>query len=544
MGADAGGNNEDIDPRQEQYVPIKAYGEHKRAVSAVKVAPSALTKQGKILVASASADATVKIWDLGASSHYFAQGQATLPAKASHLFGSNHYTVLTSTSPKNSEVAESTEEPQGSPTSSSSILLSSVQTCFGHGRGINDVCWNACPASPLLATASDDKTCRIWDAVTGDALVELRGHDHFVFCVDINTRSGNNLVASGSFDETVKLWDIRSGDCVSTIPAHSDPVSSISINRDGTCIATASHDGLIRIWDISTGECLKTIFAANNPPVSAVRYTPNSKYLLAATLDSTMRLWPVVAYHHHTGMVASFANNAATVSNNRRSGAAAAASAATSATTAASKSTPMGPFTSDYSTATSRGSALCARTYSDPNAPPPVLTSSSMNSNDDNVGNDSQRTKKGGAGRRAGSFRQQQPPNSTANPAEDEVQVTKKARLAAPPISKAVHRNSKYSIAIDFTCDGQIVTGSETGHIVIYDTNEGSIRQSWYHHNYSVDGDGVDEGNAAGDAGTSSFPPEPVLAVGSHDSLPFLASGGMTQDRRVRFWCHPSLLTF
>jgi WD40 repeat protein len=117
MGADTGNNNEDrdIDPRQGQYVPIKAYGEHKRAVSAVKVAPSALTKQNKILVASASADATVKIWDLGASSHYFAQGQATLPAKASHLFGINHYTVLTSTLPKNSEVAESTVEPFQSP---------------------------------------------------------------------------------------------------------------------------------------------------------------------------------------------------------------------------------------------------------------------------------------------------------------------------------------------------------------------------------------------------------------------------------------------
>ena len=40
--------------------------------------------------------------------------------------------------------------------------------------------------------------------VTGDPLVEYRGHDSFVFCVDQYC----HMIASGSFDETVKLWDV------------------------------------------------------------------------------------------------------------------------------------------------------------------------------------------------------------------------------------------------------------------------------------------------------------------------------------------------
>ena len=228
----------------EDYVPLNVYGEHRKAVSSIQFAPSRLTKNRNhaVLAASASADGTVKIWDLQ-------QENASLE--------------------------------------SNRRAMNPYATCLGHARGINQVSWN--PTSPFMATASDDKTCRLWDAVTSEAVVEFQGHNSFVFCVDQH----HSMLVTGSFDETVKLWDMRSGDCISTLPAHSDPVTAVSFGRDGTCVSSASHDGLIRIWDVATGECLKTLYAAGNPPVSNLRYAPNSKYLLAGTLDSTLRLWPV-----------------------------------------------------------------------------------------------------------------------------------------------------------------------------------------------------------------------------------------------------------
>lgn len=211
------------------------YGEHKRAVSAVALAPSNICESP--LCASASADGTVKLWNVY---------QQTTDAE-----------------------------------------LSPLATLVGHSRGINDVAWS--PQAPCIATASDDKTLRLWDAQTAEALVEFRGHSNFVFCVKFNPQS--NLLVSGSFDETVKLWDVRTGDCVSTLPAHSDPVTGVDLNRDGTCIVSGSHDGLLRIWDTATGECLKTIYAQNNPPVSMVKYSPNGKFILSGTLDGKLRLW-------------------------------------------------------------------------------------------------------------------------------------------------------------------------------------------------------------------------------------------------------------
>lgn len=43
--------------------------------------------------------------------------------------------------------------------------------------------------------------------------------------------------------------------------------------------------------NISAGQCLKTLIDDDNPPVSFVKFSPNGKYILAATLDNTLKLW-------------------------------------------------------------------------------------------------------------------------------------------------------------------------------------------------------------------------------------------------------------
>ena len=81
-----------------------------------------------------------------------------------------------------------------------------------------------------------------------------------MFCVDFHPRS--HLVASGSFDQAVKLWDVRSGECVKSLAAHSDPVTSLSFNRDGTLLSSCSFDGMrygrlcmLAPWQRAVGLC-------------------------------------------------------------------------------------------------------------------------------------------------------------------------------------------------------------------------------------------------------------------------------------------------
>lgn len=96
------------------------------------------------------------------------------------------------------------------------------------------------------------------------------------------------MIVSGSFDETVRVWDVKTGKCLKVLPAHSDPVTAVNFNRDGTLIVSSSYDGLCRIWDASTGHCMKTLIDDENPPVSFVKFSPNGKFILVGTLDSTL----------------------------------------------------------------------------------------------------------------------------------------------------------------------------------------------------------------------------------------------------------------
>jgi COMPASS component SWD3 len=57
-------------------------------------------------------------------------------------------------------------------------------TAMERAGGINDVAWN--PQGNYLATASDDLTARIWDVESGKCLVTLAGHTNYVFCCRFN----------------------------------------------------------------------------------------------------------------------------------------------------------------------------------------------------------------------------------------------------------------------------------------------------------------------------------------------------------------------
>ena len=102
------------------------------------------------------------------------------------------------------------------------------------------------------------------------------------------------MIVSGSYDEAVFLWDVRSARVMRSLPAHSDPVGGVDVVRDGTLIVSCSTDGLIRVWDTATGQCLRTLVHDDNPPVTAVRFSPNGKFVLAWTLDNCVRLWNYV----------------------------------------------------------------------------------------------------------------------------------------------------------------------------------------------------------------------------------------------------------
>ncbi|KAK4057550.1 hypothetical protein OIO90_001619 [Microbotryomycetes sp. JL221] len=165
-----------------------------------------------------------------------------------------------------------------------------VKSLHGHKAGVSQVAFD--PSSRYIASASEDRSIRIWDVLaTHDdkPIRTLNGHASPVFCVNWSPRG--NMVASGGLDESVRIWNVHAEECLRVLPAHSDPVSSVTFTGDGAVLVTSSWDGYIRVWDTATGQCLKTLMEEDSTPISNICFSPNEAFLFTSALDSTIRIW-------------------------------------------------------------------------------------------------------------------------------------------------------------------------------------------------------------------------------------------------------------
>ncbi len=62
------------------------------------------------------------------------------------------------------------------------------------------------------------------------------------------------MIASASWDKTVRLWDVRTGAVLRTLTGHRSGVTTVAFSPDGTLIASGSRDNTVRLWDVDS-EC-------------------------------------------------------------------------------------------------------------------------------------------------------------------------------------------------------------------------------------------------------------------------------------------------
>ena len=126
-----------------------------------------------------------------------------------------------------------------------SLCRPDLVTLKGHSRMVESVAFS--PGGKRVATASSDKTAKIWDAATGQGIVTLRGHSASVESVVFSP--DGKRVATGSLDNTAKIWDTATGQEIRTLKGHSETVNSVTFSPDGKRVATVSYDGIAIIWE-------------------------------------------------------------------------------------------------------------------------------------------------------------------------------------------------------------------------------------------------------------------------------------------------------
>uniref|UniRef100_A0A3Q1FGJ8 Kinesin family member 21A n=1 Tax=Acanthochromis polyacanthus TaxID=80966 RepID=A0A3Q1FGJ8_9TELE len=161
--------------------------------------------------------------------------------------------------------------PVPSTKSSRSATLQCVHVAEGHSKAV--LCVDS--TDDLLFTGSKDRTCKVWNLVTGQEIMSLAGHPNNV----VSVRYSSSLVFTVS-TSYIKVWDIRdSAKCIRTltssgqvnvgdacasntsrtvtIPAGENQINQIALNPNGTVLYAAAGNS-VRVWDLrrfaSTGK--------------------------------------------------------------------------------------------------------------------------------------------------------------------------------------------------------------------------------------------------------------------------------------------------
>jgi F-box/WD-40 domain protein MET30 len=167
-------------------------------------------------------------------------------------------------------------------------ILHKLCGVHGHKKGITSIAVFH-PVNgllPMVITGSIDYSAKIWNLETGEYIGMLEdkknGHTDLLLSIAIYAPENKNtspIIVTASWDKTVIYWDLNEQKMIRKLTGHTKSVTSVIVfdPLDGTCplVITTSLDKTIVIWDFHSGERIRVLKDGHTEKISSAVTIPS-----------------------------------------------------------------------------------------------------------------------------------------------------------------------------------------------------------------------------------------------------------------------------
>ncbi|MHC5108611.1 MAG: WD40 repeat domain-containing protein, partial [Planctomycetota bacterium] len=174
----------------------------------------------------------------------------------------------------------------------------------GHEDIVFDVAFDA--SGRYIASASKDKTVRIWRVANGELVETITGDSPWSCCAYARDA---DLLAAGNQQGAVKVWRTPDYREVMNVKAHQSRINTMRILEAGNVVVSAGFDGRVVFHDIERGVEVEPALV-HDDPVLDFDITPDARSLVTATIHPDIFVWDMASHE----LVVSLAAHANVVS--------------------------------------------------------------------------------------------------------------------------------------------------------------------------------------------------------------------------------------
>jgi WD40 repeat protein len=161
---------------------------------------------------------------------------------------------------------------------------------YGHAAALTALTYS--PDGRFIATTGLDRMIKVWDALTGQLLSNLRGSDAATLR-SLAFSPDSRLIISTDEAGKIRVQNLN-GQIEFDLNGHESMVTCVHANYFdplSNYVATGDANGIIRFWRVKNRK--PKLSKGHEADVTVARYSPDGQYIVSGSSDKTIKLWHI-----------------------------------------------------------------------------------------------------------------------------------------------------------------------------------------------------------------------------------------------------------